>query len=86
MQRESLTVQRFGVGDAISSALGNLPGYKELCAVFGKDLVTGSKVEANPNAILDKLSSFVPGPLKEMVKALRESKAIPKAWAWFKAQ
>ncbi len=86
IQRDGLVIQRFSIAGAVSSALGNIPGYKELCAVFGKDLVTGNKVEANPNAILDKLASFVPGPLKDMVKALTESKALPKAWAWFKTE
>ncbi len=86
LQREALPIQRFSIKGAISDFLGVIPGYKQICSVFGKDLVTGEKVEQNPNAILDALANLVPGPIKDMVKALRESNAIPKAWAWFKKE
>ncbi len=86
LQREALPIQRFSIKGAVSEFLGVIPGYKQICAVFGKDLVTGTAIQQNPNAILDALSDLVPGPIKNMVKALRESNAIPKAWAWFKAE
>ncbi|WP_019012442.1 DUF4157 domain-containing protein [Deinococcus aquatilis] len=88
-------MQRFGnpltwVADqaksGLASALTAIPGYRELTMAFGKDLVTGKTMAANPNAILDALAGWVPGPLKDVLNALKETGAIPKAWAWFKAE
>ncbi|WP_064013724.1 eCIS core domain-containing protein [Deinococcus puniceus] len=70
----------------LASALTRIPGYRELTMAFGRDLVTGKTMAANPNAILDALAGWVPGPLKDVLKALKETGAIPKAWAWFKAE
>ena len=72
--------------ELIARGLHVIPGYRELCMVFGKDLVTGTAMQQNPNAILDALAGLVPGPLKEMLRHLRETNAIPKAWAWFKGE
>lgn len=72
--------------ELITGALTALPGYRELCMAFGKDLVTGKTMAGNPNAILDTLAGWVPGPLKHILKALKETNAIPKAWTWFKAE
>ncbi|UBV45355.1 DUF4157 domain-containing protein (plasmid) [Deinococcus taeanensis] len=72
--------------EMIAGALTQIPGYRELTLAFGKDLVTGKAVAQNPNTILDTLTSWVPGPLKDILKALKETNALPKAWAWFKAE
>ncbi|MFC4640300.1 DUF4157 domain-containing protein [Deinococcus hohokamensis] len=72
--------------EMIAGALAQIPGYRELTLAFGKDLVTGKTVTQNPNTILDTLSGWVPGPLKDILKALKETNALPKAWAWFKAE
>ncbi|MFT2721901.1 DUF4157 domain-containing protein [Deinococcus sp. A31D244] len=72
--------------EMIAGALTQIPGYRELTLAFGKDLVTGKLVAQNPNTILDTLSGWVPGPLKDILKALKETNALPKAWAWFKAE
>lgn len=72
--------------EMIAGALTQIPGYRELTLAFGKDLVTGKAVAQNPNTILDALTSWVPGPLKDILKALKETNALPKAWAWFKAE
>ena len=70
----------------LASGLSILPGYKELCLTFGKDVVTGKAMAQNPTALLDALANFVPGPLKDIIKAVKESGALPKAFAWFQAQ
>ncbi|WP_081424598.1 eCIS core domain-containing protein [Deinococcus soli (ex Cha et al. 2016)] len=72
--------------ELIAGALTVLPGYRELCMAFGKNLVTGKALAANPDAILDALTGWVPGPLKDILKALKETQAIPKAWTWFKGE
>lgn len=72
--------------EMIAGALTALPGYKELTLAFGKDLVTGKTMAGNSNAILEALAGWVPGPLKDILGALKETNAIPKAWAWFKAE
>ncbi|MVN85405.1 DUF4157 domain-containing protein [Deinococcus sp. HMF7620] len=72
--------------EMIAGALTALPGYRELCMAFGKDLVTGKTMSVNPDSILDTLAGWVPGPLKDILKALKETGAIPKAWTWFKAE
>ncbi|GGK94704.1 eCIS core domain-containing protein [Deinococcus radiotolerans] len=72
--------------ELIAGALTALPGYRELCMAFGKDLVTGQAMRVNPDSILDALSGWVPGPLKDILKALKETQAIPKAWTWFKGE
>jgi Domain of unknown function (DUF4157)/Novel toxin 15 len=72
--------------ELVSSGLKLIPGYKELCMTFGKDLVTGKAMAQNPNAILDALANWLPGPLKDIIKAVRESGALPKAWAWFQGE
>ena len=72
--------------EMIAGGLTQIPGYRELTLAFGKDLVTGKSVAQNPNTILDTLSGWVPGPLKDILKALKETNALPKAWAWFKAE
>lgn len=43
-------------------------------------------MSVNPDSILDTLSGWVPGPLKDILKALKETNAIPKAWAWFSGE
>lgn len=72
--------------EMIAGALTALPGYKELTLAFGKDLVTGKTMAGNPNAILEALAGWVPGPLRDILGALKETNAIPKAWAWFQAE
>ncbi|WP_164473517.1 eCIS core domain-containing protein [Deinococcus psychrotolerans] len=72
--------------DLLAKGLTIIPGYKQLCMTFGKDLVTGKAMAQDPNALLDTLANWVPGPLKDIIKAVKESKAIPKAWAWFKGE
>jgi hypothetical protein len=87
VQRSSQVIQRFSLMEEASNFVaGVIPGYKTLCSALGKDLITGKKVDQNPNAIMDALADLVPGPIKDMVKALKESNAIPKAWAWFKGE
>ncbi len=71
---------------AITSGLNLLPGYHELCMTFGKDLVTGKAMAQNPDAILNALADWVPGSLKDIIHAVRESGAMPKAWAWFQGE
>lgn len=71
---------------AITSGLNLLPGYHELCMTFGKDLVTGKAMAQNPDAILNALADLVPGSLKDIIHAVRESGAMPKAWAWFQGE
>ena len=72
--------------EAVASGLRLIPGYKELCLTFGKDLVTGKAMVQDPNAILDALAGWVPGPLKEMLRAVRQQNLIPRAWAWFQGE
>ncbi|MGY2896869.1 hypothetical protein ACVWZX_004915 [Deinococcus sp. UYEF24] len=72
--------------DAAMSAVKAIPGYKELSMAFGKDIVTGSGLGASPEAILDTLASWVPGPLKDIIRALKETNVIGKAWTWFQGQ
>ncbi|AZI43657.1 DUF4157 domain-containing protein [Deinococcus psychrotolerans] len=72
--------------ELLAKGLTIIPGYRELCMTFGKDLVTGQAMAQNPNAILDALAGFVPGPLKDMIRAVKESGAIGKAWAWFQGE
>jgi len=72
--------------DAAMSAVKAIPGYKELSMAFGKDLVTGSGLGSSPEAILNALANWVPGPLKDIIRALKETNVIGKAWDWFKGQ
>lgn len=87
LQRQpDLTIQRSFVGDKLSELAQNIPGYKPLTMALGYDPVAGKAIPANPNALLDALGNFVPGPFKDMVKVIREQKLVEKAWAWFKAE
>ncbi|WP_148234928.1 eCIS core domain-containing protein [Deinococcus maricopensis] len=72
--------------ELIAQGLTVIPGYRELCAVFGRDLVTGKAMAQNPNAILTALTKFLPAPLRGIAEHLRESNAIPKAWAWLQGE
>ena len=72
--------------ELVASGLKVIPGYKELCLAFGRDLVTGKAVGGSAEAILTALTNWVPGPLKDMLRALRETNVIGKAWAWFKGE
>lgn len=87
LQRQpDLTIQRSFVGDKLSELAGNIPGYKPLTLALGYDPVAGKAIPTNPNALLDALGNFVPGPFKDMVKVIREQKLVDKAWTWFKAE
>lgn len=86
LQRQVPTVQRSFLGDQISGLAGQIPGYRELCLAFGKDLVTGKTLAQNPNAILDALAKLVPGSFQDMLRAVRGQNLIPKAWAWFQGE
>lgn len=89
MQRQvtgGLTIQRNFVLDKLSDFAANIPGYRPLCLAFGKDLVTGKSMAQNPNAILDALANYVPGPLKDILRVIRSQNLIPKAWTWFQAE
>jgi hypothetical protein len=72
--------------ELITKGLTVLPGYRELCLAFGKDLVTGSAVSGSAESILTTLTNWVPGPLKDILRALKETNVIGKAWDWFKAE
>ncbi|GGS05643.1 eCIS core domain-containing protein [Deinococcus sedimenti] len=87
LQRQVMpTLQRSFLGDQISGLAGQIPGYRELCLAFGRDLVTGKTLAQNPNAILDALAKLVPGPFQDMLRAVRGQNLIPKAWAWFQGE
>ncbi|WP_145975598.1 eCIS core domain-containing protein [Deinococcus gobiensis] len=86
LQRQSTTIQRSFIGDQLGSLAGQIPGYRELCLAFGKDLVTGKTLKQDPNTVLDALAGFVPGPFKDMLRAVRQQNLIPKAWAWFQGE
>ncbi|WP_241900092.1 eCIS core domain-containing protein [Deinococcus sp. UR1] len=87
LQRQAVpTLQRSFAGDQLSRLAGQVPGYRELCLAFGKDLVTGKTLSQNPNAILDALAGLVPGPFKDMLRVVRGQNLIPKAWAWFQGE
>ncbi|WP_245557534.1 DUF4157 domain-containing protein [Deinococcus peraridilitoris] len=95
LQPSGHTVQRFGnplswaadkAKEGVASALSAIPGYRELSLALGRDLVTGKAMNGNPDVILDALALWVPGPLKDVLRALKETGAIPKAWAWFGAE
>ncbi|MDR6221536.1 DUF4157 domain-containing protein [Deinococcus soli (ex Cha et al. 2016)] len=87
LQRQAVpTVQRSFLGDQISGLVGQVPGYRELCLAFGRDLVTGKTLAQNPNAILDALANLVPGPFQDMLQVVRGQNLIPKAWAWFQSE
>ncbi|MFC6751860.1 DUF4157 domain-containing protein [Deinococcus aquaticus] len=86
LQRAVPTVQRSFLGDQISGLAGQIPGYRELCLAFGRDLVTGKTLAQNPNAILDALAKLVPGPFQDMLRVVRGQNLIPKAWAWFQGE
>ncbi|WP_022799752.1 eCIS core domain-containing protein [Deinococcus ficus] len=72
--------------ELITKGLTVLPGYRELCLAFGKDLVTGNAVSGSAESILTTLTNWVPGPLKDILRALKETNVIGKAWDWFKAE
>lgn len=87
LQRQAVpTIQRSFLGDQISGLAGQIPGYRELCLAFGRDLVTGKTLAQNPNAILDALAKLVPGPFQDMLRVVRGQNLIPKAWAWFQGE
>ncbi|WP_235693139.1 eCIS core domain-containing protein [Deinococcus aquaedulcis] len=85
-QAAGITIQRNMVLNKVSDLAANIPGYRELCLAFGKDLVTGKRLDQNPNAVLDALANLVPGPFKDMLKVVRQQNLIPKTWAWFKGE
>lgn len=72
--------------ELVASGLKMIPGYKELCLAFGRDLVTGQAVGGSAEGILTALTNWVPGPLKDILRALRETNVIGKAWEWFKGE
>jgi hypothetical protein len=72
--------------ELVASGLKVIPGYKELCLAFGRDLVTGNAVVSSAESILTALTNWVPGPLKDILRALRETNVIGKAWEWFKGE
>lgn len=72
--------------DLIASGLSRLPGYRELCLAFGRDLVTGQTISGSADSILTALTNWVPGPLKDILRALRETRVVDKAWQWFQGQ
>lgn len=72
--------------ELVASGLKVIPGYKELCLAFGRDLVTGNAVGGSAESILTALTNWVPGPLKDILRALRETNVIGKAWDWFKGE
>lgn len=87
LQRQSdQTIQRSFVGDKLSELAGQIAGYKPLTMALGYDPLAGKAIQADPNALLDALGNFVPGPFKDMLKVVREQKLVDKAWTWFKAE
>jgi hypothetical protein len=64
-------------------AKANAPnGYDLLCAVLGKDPISGEEVPPTPENLI--------GPFMKLIgqgdvwQKMQETKAIPRAWAWFK--
>ena len=72
--------------NALMGTVRGIPGYRELSLAVGKDILTGSSVGANGEGILESLANWVPGPLKDILRALKETNVIGKAWSWFQGE
>ncbi|BBU33469.1 hypothetical protein BTHE68_72030 (plasmid) [Burkholderia sp. THE68] len=57
-------------------------GYPLLCAVMGKDPITGESVEQDPESLLGAFMKFIGE--EEIWDNMQKAKAVPRAFAWFK--
>ena len=75
------------IKDAILKPLGEFAqktsGYPLLCAVMGKDPITGETVAQDAEALLGAFMKFIGE--EEIWANMQKAKAIPRAFAWFKS-
>jgi hypothetical protein len=57
-------------------------GYPLLCAVMGKDPITGEPVPQDAETLLGGFMKFIGE--EELWETMQKAKAIPRAYAWFK--
>ncbi|NQD38305.1 DUF4157 domain-containing protein [Permianibacter sp. IMCC34836] len=57
-------------------------GYPLLCAVMGKDPITGDKAPQDPEALMGAFMTFIGE--QETWATMQKANAIPRAFAWFK--
>jgi hypothetical protein len=57
-------------------------GYPLLCAVMGKDPITGEPVPSDAEALLGGFMKFIGE--EEIWNNMQKAKAVPRAFAWFK--
>ncbi|MDR5761444.1 DUF4157 domain-containing protein [Caballeronia sp. LZ035] len=57
-------------------------GYTLLCAVMGKDPITGESVAQDPESLLGAFMKFIGED--EIWDNMQKAKAVPRAFAWFK--
>lgn len=73
------------VKDAILKPIAKLAegteGYNLLKGVLGKDPITGDPVDRSAETLLGPLLKMI--GLGDVWQKMQESKAIPRAWAWF---
>jgi len=73
------------VKDAILKPIAKLAegteGYNLLKGVLGKDPITGESVDRSAETLLGPLLKMI--GLGDVWQKMQESKAIPRAWAWF---
>ena len=63
-------------------AKANLPnGYDILCAVLGKDPISGEPVPSTAENLIAPFMKLI--GQEEVWNTMKEAKAIPRAWAWF---
>jgi hypothetical protein len=74
------------VKDAILRPLGEIAkqsrGWDLLCAVLGKDPITGDKVEPNAEKLIGGFMKLI--GQEEVWENIKKANAIARAWAWFK--
>ena len=63
-------------------ARSSTSGYPVLCAVMGKDPITGDKAPQDPDALMGAFMTFVGEA--ETWATMKKANAIPRAFGWFK--
>ena len=68
--------------DKLAGFIQEIPGFKLLTFILGKNPVTGEPVERNFNTLIESILSFIPGA-NEFIQKLKEAKIVEKAGEWF---
>jgi hypothetical protein len=88
-QREPVTIQRFGIGDAlnwIADKLNYIPGFRLLTIVLGVNPVTMSPVDRSAANLLRALLELIPVTGALIAQALDSYGILAKVGAWFETQ